>query len=100
MILSREDFINKVNGNDNIDDELKAEFIADLSDTFSDYESRYNVDEVNKLRSKYENLLVDYKNRFINDNDNNDNVKKYIPDTSINSEATGLQKLIIDVNDF
>lgn len=98
MVLSKDEFINRINSFENVSDELKSQFMADVTDTFEDYEKRYNVEEVNNLQEKYNKVVTDYKNRFLSDN--NANVDTDIREMQKSFQEEKLVRDVINVTNF
>lgn len=87
--MSKDELISKINGLE-IDDNVKIELMEDVTDSFDVTET--DNTELEEVKTKYEELKTKYKERFLNGNDD----KEELPEEKEEME----EKEIIDIKEI
>lgn len=66
--LSKDEFIAKINDKLGDNEDLKVEFMEDITDSFNENKTELNdiTSKYNEMKSKYDDLQNKYKERFMN----------------------------------
>lgn len=66
--LSKDEFIAKINDKLGDNEDLKVEFMEDITDSFNEDKTELNdmTSKYNEIKSKYDDLQNKYKERFMN----------------------------------
>lgn len=62
--ITRDDLINKINGYEDVSDDVKIELMEDITDSFDDSELISLRDEIISTKAELDDLKRKYKERF------------------------------------